>query len=145
MARRHRRHRALAEINVVPYIDVMLVLLVIFMVSVPLVHQALELELPPVEADPLEDLVDRALVFVQVDRQGRYFVHLAEEAPALARADQLAPRVTALLAAYPDALVLLRGDRGASYGQVIEVLGTLRRAGVDPVLATALDEVDDGA
>ncbi|HHJ12554.1 MAG TPA: protein TolR, partial [Chromatiales bacterium] len=67
-----RRHRPMSQINVVPYIDVMLVLLVIFMVTAPLLQQGVEVELPKVEARPLDDTKPEDLIVVSVDRQGRF-------------------------------------------------------------------------
>lgn len=128
----------MADINVVPYIDVMLVLLVIFMATAPLLTQGIAVELPRVTADPVaQEQLDAPLV-ITVRRDGSLFVNLGSaDEPEAISLPALEQQITRIGSARPDAPVLLRGDARAAYGRVTAVLGALRRAGlVDVGLVT---------
>ena len=113
MAQVKRGRRAMADINVVPYIDVMLVLLVIFMVTAPLLTQGIKVELPKAAAEPIDlrDLKDQKPLVLSIDKQGRLFLNQGgrPESP-LDRATAQA-RVTAILRRAPEVPVLVKGDR----------------------------------
>jgi biopolymer transport protein TolR len=114
----------LADINVTPLVDVMLVLLIIFMITAPMLHQGVEVALPKSAAQNLPLRLQDPLV-VSIDRGGR--VYLKERAVAL---DDLVERVKAQVAARGDDTVFLKGDRDVAYGKVIEVLDVLHRGGI---------------
>jgi biopolymer transport protein TolR len=124
------KRRLMGEINVVPYIDVMLVLLIIFMVTAPLLTQGIEVELPRVGAAPMDPdkyLEAEALV-VSVDQQGRLYLNLVEpETPV--SAEVAIERATALLNREPNRPVLVRADARASYGDVALAMRVLQDAG----------------
>jgi biopolymer transport protein TolR len=124
----HRiRRKPMAEINVVPYIDVMLVLLVIFMITAPLLTQGVKVELPEAPAKAIDQPPQESIV-VTVDREGQYFVDdRAIDAEALTR------KVTAILKASPNTPVLVRGDRNVPYGRVVEAMVLLQRSGAGSV------------
>ncbi|PWC41683.1 ExbD/TolR family protein [Azospirillum sp. TSO22-1] len=115
-------YRPVAEINVTPFIDVMLVLLVIFMVAAPLMMVGVPVQLPKTAAQKVSQ--PRQPVVVSVDRDGRVFLRDAELAPA-----DVGPRLSALAREDPDAVVYVRGDRLLSYGRVMEVMGQVSQAG----------------
>jgi biopolymer transport protein TolR len=124
----------MGEINVVPYIDVMLVLLIIFMVTAPLLTQGIEVELPKVGAAPLdaEDyLSDEALV-VSVDQEGRLYLNLAEPSTPVS-AEVATERAAALLRRAPERPVLVRADARASYGDVARAMRVLQDAGASQI------------
>ena len=128
-AGQHRR-RLMGEINVVPYIDVMLVLLIIFMVTAPLLTQGIEVELPQVGAEPLdpEDYLDAEALVLSVDKDGQLFLNLGE--PDTPITPEIATeRATALLNRGPDRPVLVRADARASYGDVARAMRVLQDAG----------------
>lgn len=130
---RRLRRRPMAEINVVPYIDVMLVLLVIFMVTAPLLYQGVEIELPQAGAEPLPQ-EDREPVIVEIDREGRFYLSIGsqgDDEPVSARA--VVVNVTAVMREQPQTPVLVRGDSGVPYGRVIEIMAALKQAGVPQV------------
>lgn len=131
MARCDRR-RAMAEINVVPYIDVMLVLLVIFMVTAPLMNQGVEVDLPQATAEQLPRTEEEPIV-VSVDINGNYYLNLGEnpEQPIEMRALQV--KVAAILRHRPDIPVLVRGDQTVEYGHVVRVMTLLQAAGAPSV------------
>ncbi|MCR4332181.1 MAG: protein TolR [Sulfuricaulis sp.] len=126
-AYRKRRKKLMSEINVVPYIDVMLVLLVIFMITAPLLSQGVKVELPKAAAQPV-DSQDRETLVVTVDREGRYFLD-----DRRITSDELSRKVAAILRARPQTPVLIRGDRQSNYGEVVRAMTLLQAAGAPSV------------
>lgn len=127
------RRRHMSEINVVPYIDVMLVLLVIFMITAPLLTQGVHVDLPQADAEQM-DTEDREPVVVTVDAEGRYYVDIGDdddEEPVDAKT--LAARIAAVMRQSPETQILVRGDEHVSYGRVVEVMTVLQQAGVPSV------------
>lgn len=124
---RQRRKKLMSEINVVPYIDVMLVLLVIFMITAPLLTQGVKIDLPQADAKPV-DTQDRETLVVTIDRDGRYYLDDRRIGP-----DELGKKVTAILRARPQTPVLIRGDRNVGYGQVVKAMALLQAAGASSV------------
>lgn len=127
MLYRHKRKRLMSEINVVPYIDVMLVLLVIFMITAPLLAQGVKVTLPQARAQAVESRKPETLV-VTVDRAGRYYL---DDRPIAAAA--LVERVAGALKAQPKSRVLVRGDAQANYGEVVKLMALLQDAGAPGV------------
>jgi biopolymer transport protein TolR len=126
-AYRKRRKKLMSEINVVPYIDVMLVLLVIFMITAPLLSQGVKVELPKAAAQPV-DSQDRETLVVTVDREGRYFLD-----DRRITSEELSRKVAAILRARPQTPVLIRGDRQSNYGEVVKAMTLLQSAGAPSV------------
>ena len=131
MARRSRR-RPIAEINVVPYIDVMLVLLVIFMITAPLLKTGVEVTLPQADAKPMEQLDTEPLV-VTVDGQGRYYVNVGEDPESPVAEQKLVTLAAAVMRRDGSRRVMVRGDRGVNYQKVVRAMALLQRAGVPQV------------
>lgn len=125
--RKHKKRGLMSEINVVPYIDVMLVMLVIFMITAPLLTQGVKVDLPQTRSVPL-DTQERQSVVVTVDKKGKYY--LDDKAVA---AGELATRVAAILRLRPGTPVYIRGDRNVAYNEVIKALVLLQTAGVPSV------------
>ncbi len=132
MAQPRKRHRFMSEINVVPYIDVMLVLLVIFMITAPLLSQGVKVELPQAPSEPLERGAEEPLV-VSVDAGGRAYLNYGEGQDSPIGEETLVNRVNALLRHRPGIPVLVKGDREVAYGQVVRVMALLQRAGAPSV------------
>ena len=126
-AYRKRRKKLMSDINVVPYIDVMLVLLVIFMITAPLLSQGVKVELPKAAAKPVENQ-DRETLVVTVDRTGQYFLDDRRISP-----EDLRKKVAAILRLRPETPVLIRGDRQVDYGQVVKAMTLLQAAGAPSV------------
>lgn len=129
--RRTKRRKPVAEINVVPYIDVMLVLLVIFMITAPMLTQGVDVELPNANAAPIENDESDVLV-ASVDKDGNYFIDIGGEQSAISLAD-LKDRVSKVLAQNPRLPILVRGDRNVSYGEVVGLMVALQGAGAPNV------------
>ena len=143
MRQRIRRNRPMSEINVVPYIDVMLVLLVIFMITAPLLTQGVKVDLPQAPARTLDRSQEEPLV-VTVDAEGRYFLNWGERQNDSLAPDVLLTRVGALLRYRPGVAVIVRGDRSVPYGEVVALMALLQRAGV-PSVGLMTEHPDVGA
>ncbi len=129
---RRQRRRPMSEINVVPYIDVMLVLLVIFMITAPLLTQGVRVELPQADSEPLPPEADDPLV-VSINQQGELFIDVGENSNQPVDRNTLLARVAAVLRHRPKTPVLVRGDRGVDYGRVVEAMVLLQAAGAPSV------------
>jgi len=121
----------MAEINVVPYIDVMLVLLIIFMVTAPMLMQGVQVNLPEASADPVENQDSEPLI-VSVNANGELFLNLGNEEQVLALAT-IRDRVSKVMKRSPDKPVLIWGDEAVPYGQVVTVMVALQQAGAPSV------------
>ncbi|MBV2090561.1 MAG: protein TolR [Candidatus Thiodiazotropha taylori] len=132
MSRSKNRRRPMSEINVVPYIDVMLVLLVIFMITAPLLTQGVQVELPQADAEPLSSEVDEPLV-VTVNQAGDLFIDIGEDKDQPVEEDALVERVRAVLKYKPKTPIMVRGDRGVPYGRVVEAMVLLQAGGAPSV------------
>jgi len=119
--RAHTRN-TMSDINVTPMVDVMLVLLVVFMVTAPLLTVGVQVELPKTKASLLSG--DDEPLTISVDAQGRVFLQETELA-----LDALSPRLLAITGNDPDVRIFVRGDRAINYGRVMEVMGTVNAAG----------------
>ncbi len=129
---RRRHKRPIASINVVPYIDVMLVLLVIFMITAPLLTQGVQVELPQAAARPLDSSAPEPLV-ATVDAEGRFYLNVGDGQETGVDAEALVARVATVLRHRPDTPVMVRGDRRVEYGAVVRLMTLLQRAGAPTV------------
>lgn len=121
-SRGRRRVRPMAEINVTPFVDVMLVLLIVFMVTAPLLTVGVPVDLPKTKAQPLGQ--DREPLTVTVKRDGRIYL---QNTPVLE--DDLVPRLTAISSNGYDQRIFVRGDKAVDYGRVMEVMALISAAG----------------
>ena len=124
--RRRRGRRQLADINVTPMVDVMLVLLVVFMVTAPLMTTGVAVDLPRTESSPMPGQDEPLSVTVGADGK----IYLQESEIAL---DQLGPRLLAVTERKPDTRIFVRGDRRVDYGQVMAVVSAINAAGITKV------------
>ena len=122
----------MAEINVVPYIDVMLVLLVIFMITAPLLTQGVKVNLPQADSEPLPQELDEPVV-VSVNRAGELFIDVGEGKNDPVDPDTLMTRIAAVLTYKPKTPIMVRGDRNVDYGRVVEAMVLLQQAGAPNV------------
>src|SRR4051794_12390483 len=130
-ARNRKRRKLKAEINVVPYIDVMLVLLIIFMVTAPLLNLGVDIHLPQSTAKAVQ--TDKEPIVIGVDQDGKLFLTLGGAPRESIDSDTLVKKVSAFVRQNPQVPVLIAGDLRASYGQVYEILPALQQAGVAKV------------
>ena len=132
MAQTSRGRRLMGEINVVPYIDVMLVLLIIFMITAPLLTQGVKVDLPKAGAEPLEAQRIQPLV-LSVDRSGRLYLNVGSDPQAALDDDAVAQRATDALRRDPDRQVLVKADSAVPYGRVVQAMVILQRSGASKV------------
>jgi biopolymer transport protein TolR len=132
MARHRVRKKPMAEINVVPYIDVMLVMLVIFMVTAPLLTQGVSIDLPEAAAEPMPDTDNEPLV-VSVDADGNLYLNVGDAPSEPVDGETLVQKVSAVLRRQPDKSVMVRGDHSVDYGTVISALVLLQSAEIKNV------------
>ena len=126
------RRRPMSEINVVPYIDVMLVLLVIFMVTAPLMTQGIKVDLPEAASGPIDVTDDEPMLVVSVKDDATYYINLgeAEEPVPLS---EIGDRAAKIIAANPRIKVLVEGDKNLAYGVIVNLMNTLQAAGAKSV------------
>src|SRR6201996_9421063 len=127
---RRRYWRPHADINVTPFVDVMLVLLVVFMVTAPLMTVAVPVDLPKTQARSVNQ--DKEPLVVSVDATGK--VYLQDKAMEF---DDLVPKLKAITGANADARIFVRGDKSVSYGRIMQVMGTVSAAGFNKVALVA--------
>ena len=131
-SRRSKKRRPMSEINVVPYIDVMLVLLIIFMVTAPMLMQGVKVELPEANADPVENQDSEPLI-VSVDQAGQLFLNVGSQEGQVLSLATIKDRVAAVMRRSPEKPVLVWGDRAVPYGEVVTVMVALQEAGAPSV------------
>lgn len=129
---RRQRRRPMSEINVVPYIDVMLVLLIIFMITAPLLTQGVNVDLPQADSAPLPTEADEPVV-VSVNLEGNFFIDVGEGKNEPLDAETLVARIAAVIKYKPKTPILVRGDRNVNYGRVVEAMVLIQAAGVPNV------------
>jgi biopolymer transport protein TolR len=146
-----RKRRLMGEINVVPYIDVMLVLLIIFMITAPLLTQGVQVELPDADASAItpEDLRNREPLVLSVDREGRFYVNVGGNEDRPVDEATVKKRVGVVLARDADTPVLVKADERVPYGRVVQGMAILQQAGArkigfltDPKAVRALEELE---
>jgi biopolymer transport protein TolR len=130
-----RRRRLMGEINVVPYIDVMLVLLIIFMITAPLMAEGVKVDLPKAgaQAIPPEMLKDTKPIVLSIDARGQLFLNYNDPEDQPIDAAQVEAQAAAVLRRAPETVVLVRGDYRVAYGEVVGAMVILQRAGADKV------------
>jgi biopolymer transport protein TolR len=128
-----QKRKLMGEINVVPYIDVMLVLLIIFMVTAPLLTQGIEVDLPEAAAEPIESEPNEIPIVLSVDREGNLYINIGDDEDAPQSSQEIVARTAAVLRNRPGAPVLVKADRDVPYGNVVGAMVLLQRAGADKV------------
>lgn len=124
----------MADINVVPYIDVMLVLLIIFMITAPMLTQGVKVDLPEAAANPVEAPDENSEPLVaSVDAEGLFYVSIGDKQDQPIDADTLRTKVAAVLRRSPNTPIMVKGDTAASYGQVVTLMVYLQEAGAPSV------------
>ena len=135
------RKRRMSEINVVPYIDVMLVLLVIFMVTAPMLTEGVQVELPQTFAKTMAKDQEEPVV-VSVDAQGKYYINIGDDTDKALNVENLITRVAAVMRHRPGQGIYIKGDKSVNYGAVVSIMAQLQKAGVARVgLITATPDL----
>ena len=128
-----QKRKLMAEINVVPYIDVMLVLLIIFMVTAPLLTQGIKVELPKTGAEPIADVPNQPPLVLSVDAEGNLYLNVGDDEDEPSSATKIVQLTRALLNERPNTPVLVKADRAVAYGNVVGAMVLLQQAGAESV------------
>jgi biopolymer transport protein TolR len=128
-----QKRKLMGEINVVPYIDVMLVLLVIFMVTAPLLTQGIEVELPKAGAEPIESAADKLPLIISVDKAGNLYLSVGDDEDEPSNAKEIVAKVGAILRNSPETPMLIKADREVEYGYVVGAMVLLQQGGAENV------------
>ncbi|MEX2474866.1 protein TolR [Marinobacter sp.] len=123
------RRKPMSEINVVPYIDVMLVLLVIFMVTAPMLTQGVKVDLPETTSEPIQADKDVESIIVSIDSNGAYFLEIGDEDSDPMSLGEIRAQVTRILSERSAGEILVRGDENVEYGMVVRLMAELQGAG----------------
>ncbi|WP_018404350.1 protein TolR [Marinobacter gelidimuriae] len=123
------RRKPMSEINVVPYIDVMLVLLIIFMVTAPMLTQGVKVDLPQTSSDPIQAEKNVEAIIVSVDSNGAYYVEVGDRGSDPMALEELQSEVAKILSQRSNREVLVRGDEQVRYGTVVRLMSALQMAG----------------
>jgi len=129
MATPLQKRKLMGEINVVPYIDVMLVLLVIFMVTAPLLTQGIEVNLPKANSAPIDDVPNHQPLVLSVDSAGNLYINVGDDEDEPATGKEVVARVGAVLRNRPDTPILVKADRAVPYGNVVGAMVLLQQGG----------------
>ncbi|AJD47681.1 biopolymer transport protein TolR [Alcanivorax sp. S71-1-4] len=121
--------KLVADINVVPYIDVMLVLLVVFMITAPMMTQGLQVDLPKTTSQPI--VTDEEPVVITVKKDGNYFINVGETQQTSSSLENVSGHVQRIKRNAPETLFLVEGDTEVPYGRVIELMAMLQGAGIE--------------
>ena len=127
------RRKPMSEINVVPYIDVMLVLLIIFMVTAPMLTQGVKVDLPQTTSDPIQSDKDVESIIVSVDANGAYYVEIGDDGSDPMTLSDLRAQVSKILSQRASSEILVRGDENVTYGTVVRLMAELQSAGASSI------------
>jgi len=133
MRGKHGRRKPMAEINVVPYIDVTLVLLIIFMITTPMLQTGVEVDLPQAESAMVEQKEGEPPIVISIKEAGEYYINTDGQNDELIEPEVINDRVSLVLRDKPKTQVLISADKGVDYGTVVTVMAALKNAGVPTV------------
>ncbi len=133
MRRKHGRRKPMGEINVVPYIDVTLVLLIIFMITTPMLQTGVEVDLPQAESAMVEQKDGEPPIVISIKEKGEFYINTDGQNDELIVPEVINDRVAAVLSNKPGTQVLISADKGVDYGTVVTVMAAMKNAGVPTV------------
>jgi biopolymer transport protein TolR len=128
-----QKRKLMGEINVVPYIDVMLVLLVIFMVTAPLLTQGIEVDLPKAAAEPIQDVPNTPPLVLSVDEEGNLYINVGDDEDKPTTGEEVIRRVGIVLRTSPETQILVKADRAVPYGNVVGAMVVLQQGGAESI------------
>ena len=133
MATPLQKRKLMGEINVVPYIDVMLVLLVIFMVTAPLLTQGIEVDLPKANSEPIDEVPNHQPLVLSVDAEGNLYINVGDDEDQPTSGKDVVARVGAVLRNRPETPILVMADRAVPYGHVVGAMVLLQQGGAESI------------
>ncbi len=133
MARIKSRRKPMSDINMVPFIDIMMVLLVAFMISAPMLTQGINVDLPKTTSDAIPMPEDQEILIISVKQSGDYFIDLGSDREKAIELSSITEKVNKVIAAKPGTKVLIKGDTNVAYGSVIQLMAGIQGVGVTNV------------
>ncbi|MDD7805926.1 MAG: protein TolR [Endozoicomonas sp. (ex Botrylloides leachii)] len=130
MARSKTQRKPMSDINMVPFIDIMMVLLVAFMISAPMLNQGVKVNLPKVSSEPIRIPDSEKTLIISIKAKGDYFLDLGKHSDQATSLKTIQEKVSKIVSAQPGVQVLIKGDQQVDYGKVIKLMAQLQRAGV---------------
>lgn len=127
------RRKPMSEINMVPFIDIMMVMLVAFMVAAPMISQGINVQLPKANSMPMEVPKGKEPLIVSIKADGNYYLNLGDGDKKTLSLEVISEQVARIKQVRPDVLVLIEGDERVSYGKVVAVMASLQSVGVSDV------------
>jgi biopolymer transport protein TolR len=131
--RKSKRRKPMSEINVVPYIDVTLVLLIIFMITTPMLQTGVDVELPKAEAKTVEQKDNNPPVIISINQSRQYFIEFNNDKPEQIEPEEISEKVTAIVANVKEPQILIKADGRVDYNAVIQVFASLKNSGIPNV------------
>ena len=128
-----QKRKLMGEINVVPYIDVMLVLLVIFMVTAPPLTHGIEVDLPKAAAEPIQDVPNSPPLVLSVDKEGNLYINVGDDEDKPTTGEEVIRRVGIVLRTSPETPILVKADRAVPYGNVVGAMVVLQQGGAESI------------
>jgi biopolymer transport protein TolR len=128
-----QKRKLMGDINVVPYIDVMLVLLVIFMVTAPMLTQGIEVSLPKANSEPIQEVPNHKPLVLSVDAAGNLYLDVGDNEEEPTTGKEIVARVGAVLRNRPDTPILVKADRAVPYGNVVGAMVLLQQGGAQSI------------
>ena len=128
-----QKRKLMGEINVVPYIDVMLVLLVIFMVTAPLLTQGIEVDLPKAAAESIQDVPNTPPLVLSVDKEGNLYINVGDDEDQPTTGAEVIRRVGIVMRTSPETQILVKADRAVPYGNVVGAMVVLQQGGAESI------------
>ena len=128
-----QKRKLMGEINVVPYIDVMLVLLVIFMVTAPLLTQGIEVDLPKAAAEPIQDVPNTPPLVLSVDKDGNLYINVGDDEDQPTTGEEVIRSVGIVMRTSPETQILVKADRAVPYGNVVGAMVVLQQGGAESI------------
>ena len=128
-----RKRKLMSEINVVPYIDVMLVLLVIFMVTAPMLTQGIKVDLPKANSEPIDEVPNHQPLVLSVDAEGNLYINVGDDEDQPASGKEVIAMVWSVLRNRPETPILVKADRAVPYGYVVGAMVVLQQGGAEHI------------
>jgi biopolymer transport protein TolR len=129
----NNKGKAFSEMNVVPFIDIMLVLLIVFMITTPVINESVKVDLPKAKADKIEVSNKTPIVIISVDKDEKLYLSLNGSPIKVKTINDIKNEINKLSRSNKDAKIFLRGDEGSSYGSIMKVMTTLKSSKIDNI------------
>lgn len=125
----HKKGQAVSEMNVVPFIDIMLVLLIVFMITTPVINESVKVDLPKAAAEKIEVTTDTPILIISINNEEKVFLSINGSPIKINDVSDLKEALKREVEEKPDAQLFLRGDKGVNYGVIMNIMTSLKNSG----------------